>query len=111
MKCGFSRMFSGLVLLLLLIPAEPQAQIDAWMSGGLRWRSIGPSRGGRSQAGAGSAARPLEYYFGATGGGVWKTTDGGITWRPVSDKALKLAAGAYVVQVGKRRFARVTVAP
>jgi photosystem II stability/assembly factor-like uncharacterized protein len=52
----------------------------------MKWRSIGPSRGGRSQAVAGSASRPLEYYFGATGGGLWKTTDGGITWRPVSDK-------------------------
>ena len=53
---------------------------------GLRWRSIGPARGGRSQAVAGSASRPLEYYFGATGGGLWKTTDGGVTWRPVSDR-------------------------
>src|SRR5947207_12349000 len=51
----------------------------------LEWRSIGPNRGGRSLTAAGSASRPLEYYFGATGGGVWKTTDGGVTWRPVSD--------------------------
>ena len=43
----------------------------------LTWRSIGPPRGGRSIAAAGSASRPLEYYFGATGGGLWKTTDGG----------------------------------
>jgi photosystem II stability/assembly factor-like uncharacterized protein len=65
----------------------PQTQtIDPAMFRGLRWRSIGPARGGRSQAVAGSAARPLEYYFGATGGGLWKTTDGGVTWRPVSDK-------------------------
>ncbi len=60
--------------------------IDPAMFRGLRWRSIGPARGGRSQAVAGSAARPLEYYFGATGGGLWKTTDGGVTWHPVSDK-------------------------
>ena len=53
--------------------------------GALRWRSLGPERGGRSIAVAGSAARPLEYYFGATGGGLWKTTDGGTTWRPVTD--------------------------
>ena len=41
--------------------------------GALRWRNIGPPRGGRSIAVAGSAARPHEYYFGATGGGLWKT--------------------------------------
>jgi photosystem II stability/assembly factor-like uncharacterized protein len=70
-------------------PAAPQqaAQgIDASLLSGLRWRSIGPARGGRSQAVAGSARRPMEYYFGATGGGVWKTTDGGVNWRPVSDR-------------------------
>ena len=53
--------------------------------GALQWRSIGPQRGGRSIAVAGSAARPNEYYFGATGGGLWKTTDGGDTWAPVTD--------------------------
>ena len=52
---------------------------------GLRWRNIGPDRGGRSIAVAGHPERPLEYFFGATGGGLWKTTDGGITWRPVTD--------------------------
>ncbi len=51
----------------------------------LKWRNIGPNRGGRSIAVAGSAARPLEYYFGATGGGLWKTTDGGQAWAPVTD--------------------------
>ena len=60
--------------------------VDPAMFRGLRWRSIGPARGGRSQAVAGSAARALEYDFGATGGGLWKTSDGGVTWRPVSDK-------------------------
>jgi len=49
------------------------------------WRSIGPRMGGRSIAVHGSVSRPLEYYFGATGGGAWKTTDGGTTWQPVTD--------------------------
>jgi len=53
--------------------------------GSLRWRSLGPARGGRSIAAEGSVARPNEYYMGATGGGLWKTTDGGTTWRPVTD--------------------------
>jgi photosystem II stability/assembly factor-like uncharacterized protein len=55
---------------------------------GLQWRSIGPFRGGRSTAVAGVASQPMVYYFGATGGGVWKTTDGGINWEPVSDNSV-----------------------
>ncbi|HYT75632.1 MAG TPA: hypothetical protein VEL79_12830 [Vicinamibacterales bacterium] len=72
--------------------------MDASLLAGLHWRAIGPNRGGRSQTAAGSASRPLEYYFGATGGGVWKTTDGGLTWHAVSDKQLKTASvGALAV--------------
>ena len=51
----------------------------------MRWRSVGPARGGRSLAVGGSDARPMEYWFGATGGGAWKTTDGGNNWSPMTD--------------------------
>jgi len=51
----------------------------------VRWRSIGPFRGGRAVAVAGIPSLPQTYYFGATGGGIWKTTDGGFNWLPVSD--------------------------
>ncbi len=51
----------------------------------LQWRSIGPFRGGRVTAVTGVVSQPNVYYFGATGGGVWKTTDGGINWEPISD--------------------------
>src|SRR6476646_10218279 len=51
----------------------------------MRWRSIGPYRGGRVTAVAGIASQPLVYYMGATGGGVWKTDDAGVTWHNVSD--------------------------
>ena len=51
----------------------------------LRWRSIGPHRGGRSTAAAGVRTQPNVFYMGATGGGVWKTENYGITWIPVSD--------------------------
>src|SRR5262249_55915584 len=74
------------------------ADIDPALFSGLKWRSIGPNRGGRAQAVAGSDARPLEYYFGATGGGLWKTTDSGQTWHPVSDKFFKTSSvGAVAV--------------
>ncbi len=52
---------------------------------GLRWRNIGPHRGGRSVTVAGIPSQPMVYYFGGTGGGVFKTTDGGVNWTPVSD--------------------------
>ena len=79
-------------------PAQPAGGVDAALLSGLRWRSIGPARGGRSQAVAGSAKRPMEYYFGAVGGGVWKTTDGGINWRPVSDRFFRTSSvGAIAV--------------
>lgn len=55
----------------------------------LQYRSIGPFRGGRVTAVAGVPSQPNIYYFGATGGGVWKTTDGGVNWEPVSDKFFK----------------------
>ncbi|MCX6551670.1 MAG: glycosyl hydrolase [Acidobacteria bacterium] len=78
-------------------PAGGAAYPDS-MFGGLRWRSVGPNRGGRSTAVAGSTARPLEYYFGATGGGLWKTSDGGTTWKPVTDTFLKTSSvGAVAV--------------
>lgn len=66
--------------------------------GALRWRSLGPERGGRSIAVAGSAQRPLEYYFGATGGGLWKSIDGGVTWQPVTDHQITSSSvGAVAV--------------
>ena len=55
----------------------------------LQWRSIGPFRGGRVTAVAGVASQPFVYYFGATGGGVWKTTDGGANWEAISDGFFK----------------------
>ncbi|HYM23992.1 MAG TPA: hypothetical protein VEU08_12325 [Vicinamibacterales bacterium] len=51
----------------------------------LRWRTVGPHRGGRSTAAAGVRTQPNVFYMGATGGGVWKTENYGITWVPVTD--------------------------
>ncbi|WP_420129028.1 WD40/YVTN/BNR-like repeat-containing protein [Longimicrobium sp.] len=84
---------SALVALALLAAPSLAAQVerntppeaDSVRYRGLAWRNLGPNRGGRSIAVAGSTARPQEYYFGATGGGLWKTTDGGTTWQPTTD--------------------------
>ena len=64
----------------------------------LKWRNIGPNRGGRSLGCSGSPGRPFEYYFGATGGGLWKTTDGGQEWFPVTDgQVTSSSVGAVAV--------------
>src|SRR5438477_502589 len=71
---------------------------DPTLFSSLRWRNIGPNRGGRSIAATGVVKRPLEYYFGAVGGGLWKTTDGGTTWNPVTDGQLHSSSvGAVAV--------------
>lgn len=64
-------------------PATTPSQADTLKA--LQWRQIGPFRGGRVTAVAGVASQPMVFYFGGTGGGVWKTTDGGINWEPISD--------------------------
>jgi photosystem II stability/assembly factor-like uncharacterized protein len=62
-------------------PASPAETVLATY----KWRSIGPARGGRSIAASGVKGRPKEAYFGAVGGGLWKTTDAGSNWAPVTD--------------------------
>jgi photosystem II stability/assembly factor-like uncharacterized protein len=75
----------------------PEATLSAQMEG-LSFRSIGPFRGGRVVAVAGVAGKPLTYYFGGTGGGVFRTTDGGQSWEPVSDKFFRTGSvGALAV--------------
>ncbi|MBD3415379.1 MAG: glycosyl hydrolase [Candidatus Aminicenantes bacterium] len=64
----------------------------------MRWRCIGPYRGGRATAVAGIPSQPYTYYFGACGGGVWKTEDGGLNWKPISDGYFKTGSvGAVAV--------------
>src|SRR5437870_3263488 len=63
------------------------ARVD--FSRSLLWRSIGPDRGGRATAVAGIPGDRLVYYMGATGGGVWKTVNAGMTWTPLSDRSFK----------------------
>src|SRR5688500_11890831 len=79
------------------IAAQAQA-IDPVLLNAYRWRSIGPDRGGRSIAVAGVKGRPREAYFGAVGGGLWKTTNAGNSWAPVTDGQIKSSSvGAVAV--------------
>jgi photosystem II stability/assembly factor-like uncharacterized protein len=65
---------------------------------GLRWRLVGPFRGGRAVAVVGDPKNRDVFYFGAVGGGVWRTTDRGVTWKNVTDGASSIASvGAIAV--------------
>ena len=64
---------------------------------GLAWRQVGPFRGGRALAVAGVPGDANTFYFGAVAGGVWKTTDGGLTWAPISDKTPIESVGSIAV--------------
>jgi photosystem II stability/assembly factor-like uncharacterized protein len=94
------------------VPAGPSSgAIDPAVLAGLKWRSVGPAphtqprwgdavrgRGGRSIAISGVRGRPNEGYFGAAGGGLWKTTDRGLTWVPVTDGQVRSSSvGAVAV--------------
>ena len=63
----------------------------------MSWRLVGPFRGGRVLAVAGVPGQPHTYYFGAAGGGVWKTTDGGLIWTPLFDQQPAQSIGAIAV--------------
>ncbi|HEX5505936.1 MAG TPA: glycosyl hydrolase, partial [Thermomicrobiales bacterium] len=73
-------------------------EVDPALLRSLEWRLIGPFRGGRVVAVAGDPVHEQVFYFGSTGGGVWKTTDGGVYWRNVSDGYFERASvGAIAV--------------
>lgn len=100
-RSGTCWLAGGLMALLVFTGGEPlsaQEPFDSDAFSVLRWQNLGPLRGGRSTAVAGSLSRPMEYYFGATGGGLWKTTDGGQNWRNVTDHKITTASiGAVAI--------------
>jgi photosystem II stability/assembly factor-like uncharacterized protein len=91
------RFVPALVCLLSAPLALNAQQLDPNLYNGLRWRMIGPHRGGRSIAVSGVEGQPNLYYFGAVGGGVWKSANAGVTWEPIFDGQAIASIGAIAV--------------
>ncbi len=91
--CG--RLMSVFVVLLSALTTG--AQVSPELYNGLKWRLIGPFRGGRVVAVAGVPGNATTFYFGSVDGGVWKTTDAGLVWTPVFDGQPVGSIGALAV--------------
>src|ERR1019366_7458061 len=91
---------SGLALVAFVVGGALSVtaqQVDPALLSNLQWRLVGPFRGGRAITATGVPGNPSVYYFGAVGGGVWKTTDAGVTWQPIFDAQPISSIGAVAV--------------
>jgi len=84
-------------MLSAFIAGNSFAQVDPAIVGGMKWRQIGPFRGGRVLAVAGIPGDPSTYYFGAVAGGIFKSTNGGLSWTPMFDHQSISSIGAIAV--------------
>src|SRR5208282_3799115 len=93
------RIFTAIIasLALVLCCANAQAQVDPALFSAMKWRQIGPFRGGRVAAVTGVPGDASTWYFGAVAGGVWKSTDVGVTWKPIFDAQKNSSIGAMAV--------------
>ncbi len=82
------------------VVAQSQNEINPTLYNTLKWRNIGPSRGGRVTTVTGVPSKPNVYYMGASGGGVWKSDNSGQTWNNISDGFFKTGSvGAIAVSL------------
>src|SRR5216117_3246981 len=80
------------------VPAkQAAARVDEKLFGALRWRQVGPFRGGRALAVTGVPGEPNVFYFGAASGGVWKSSNAGADWSPLFDKEPIASIGSIAV--------------
>jgi photosystem II stability/assembly factor-like uncharacterized protein len=87
-----------LIALAFLLPLNVNSQqLDQSLYSGLRWRMIGPFRGGRVNAVSGVTGQPDTFYFGSVGGGLWKSLNSGRTWTPIFDANNVASIGAIAV--------------
>jgi len=91
------RLLGLCVVVLLSLAVNAPAQITPTLLAGMKWRQIGPFRGGRVLAVAGVPGDPNTYYFGAVAGGIFKSTNGGMTWIPTFDRQNIASIGAIAV--------------
>jgi photosystem II stability/assembly factor-like uncharacterized protein len=77
-------------------PQMPQP-VDPQLYAGMRWRQVGPFRGGRALAVAGVPSEPTVFYFGSVGGGLWKSENSGLTWQPLFQREPVASIGAIAV--------------
>jgi photosystem II stability/assembly factor-like uncharacterized protein len=97
MRFSHLLLLSALVLPAFVLPAPLGAQYPSTLYGDLKWRSIGPYRGGRTVAASGVPDQPNVYYIGVNNGGVWKSTDYGRVWNPLFDDQGTGSIGALAV--------------
>src|SRR5260221_14087092 len=90
-----------LSLLLALGALAANAAVDPALFRDLRWRLIGPFRGGRALAVSGVPGQPEHFYFGSVNGGGWETRDAGRTWQPIFDSQPIGSIGALAVAPSK----------
>ncbi len=77
--------------------AQNTGAVPESLFAGLKWRPVGPMRGGRTCSVSGHRSQPFTFYIGVCNGGVWKTTDAGTTWTPIFDEQSTQSIGAVVV--------------